>query len=170
MALPDYLQLTDPTQNLAGFGLTPAIAPLLNPNPRRYYAWDGTPIGTGNDCAPITREPELSGLVVPEFLEQNRIRWGQDFALPLAVGTAMFSATGRVLPTAGWSLVAYMAPYPFALGLLGLAAVGSTMSYRSSRRGLDNLQVKLECVRYRWVKKGRARARRCEKWRRVFYG
>ena len=75
-ALPDYIpQLNDPASNLAAFGAV-AVAPPLNPNRREYYAYDGTFIGYGNNCDPISMEPELSGMLVPDFLSENRLTGG----------------------------------------------------------------------------------------------
>ena len=137
MALPTfYPQFDDPTRNLAG-GLstlaaldaiaqdTPAVvqAPLAPTAPRNLYrAWDGTPIGYSSDCDPLTDEPQLSGVIVPDFLEDNRIEGGQEWVLPLILGFAAWktgayeSGAGTAIGLAG-VLAAYMAPLPVA-GLL----------------------------------------------------
>ncbi len=66
-ALPDYIpQLNDPASNLAAFGAV-AVAPPLNPNRREYYAYDGTFIGYGNNCDPISMEPEPSTTTTEPF-------------------------------------------------------------------------------------------------------
>jgi len=135
-ALPDHIpQLWNPSSNIAGLssGLAAAVAPPLNPNRRAYYAYDGTPIGYGNDCDPISMEPELSGMMVPDFLEENRLETMQEWALPALVGTMTLAATGRALPTALWALGAYMAPLPVA------AFMGWSIVSRMPSPGLSGL-------------------------------
>lgn len=135
-ALPDYLNINDPASNLAGFGATPgytpAIAPLLNPDRPPYYAYDGTYIGSGNTCDPISDEPYLSGLLVPDILEENRLEWGQEYALPVLVGAAEFAKSGRALPAALWALGAFMAPMVVA-GWIGFNIVRSVPAIDAPR-------------------------------------
>jgi hypothetical protein len=144
MSLPDYMPgITDPTRNLAGcdcrglagcncgFGRLPIPTPKAN----LYRAWDGTPIGYGNTCDPITDEPFLSGLdgsyiraLVPDVLSENRIEWGDDMAVPLIVGVAKYFQTRSPLQAALWAVGGYVAPYP-------VAALVSFQAWQQQRDG-----------------------------------
>lgn len=140
MSLPEYMpELVTNASNLAG--LAAAIAPPLNPNRRRYVAADGTQIGYGNNCDPLSMEmglsayapdPEFAGLVVPDILSENRMETMQEWALPALVGTMEFARTGRAFPTALWALGAYMAPLPVAafLGWMMVRAMPTTSGAR----------------------------------------
>jgi len=130
MALPDFIDINDPARNLAALDAVAVSAPQLNPNQRQYVAYDGTPIGSGNDCDPLTAEPTLSGLddllgfLVPDILEENRLAYWEQYALPLLLGSTLY-ATGRPpLTVAGWTLAAYMAPFAVGAGWALLTLVG----------------------------------------------
>jgi hypothetical protein len=128
-SMPDFLHMDDPTRNLAGLSATPNW-----PVGQSYYAIDGTPIGRGVACDPITDEPDLSGfdayerLAVPAVLSDNRIDWGEDFAVPLMIGSIRFVQSGSALNAALWALAGYMVPY-------GVAAVVAFRSYQAYQRG-----------------------------------
>jgi hypothetical protein len=131
-SLPDYLHLDNPTSNVAGLG----AAPLPTwPVGQTYRAIDGTVIGRGIACDPITDEPYLSGLddygraIVPDILSENRIGWGEDFALPLMIGSIKFLQSGSGLNAAAWALGGYMFPY----GVAAWVAYNSYQAYQ--RRG-----------------------------------
>jgi hypothetical protein len=156
-ALPSFLDIDDPSRNLAGPGVifptpqTETWPPLTDaphgvtfargdvlqgafdvpqaiPTPARklYRAHDGTPIGYGNTCDPITDEMQLSGLdgfdgmdgygedLIPSALKDNRVTWLEDFALPLLLGVGKYMQTRSVPVALGWAAGAYMAPYPLA--------------------------------------------------------
>lgn len=140
MALPDFLDLEDPTRNLALLDAAaqdaPAAAaaaptPPLRQTPQRtlYRAWDGEPIGYSSDCDPLTAEPELSGVIVPDFLEDSRLEGGQQWALPLVAGVGSLAAGASPLTIGLWTLGAYMAPLPAAVLLVGIP-------WLRSRRGM----------------------------------
>lgn len=145
MALPDFIDISDPTRNLAGFAQLDALAqdaptavtaaqktvatpppPLAPTAPRTLYrAWDGEPVAYSSDCDPLTAEPELSGVLVPDFLEDNRIEMGQSWALPLLLGVAAWKQGGGPLLGALGVLAAYMAPLPTAAVIAGMALYGN---------------------------------------------
>ena len=107
-ALPTLYDLDDPTSNLAGFEDVPT----------QYVAWDGTPIGEGNTCAPMRYNEGLMGAVIPEALEEKRIGFGASYALPLLVGVLSYVTNRRPGRAVLWGLGAYMAPLPVA-GVFG---------------------------------------------------
>ena len=107
MALPTILNMSTPASNLAELGFTP----------KRYFAWDGTPIGVGSDCAPISMEPDLSGLMVPDYLEDSRVTWGQELAVALLAGARSYNRRQGPLATILWGLAGYMAPLPTAAAM-----------------------------------------------------
>lgn len=141
--LPDFPILNDPTRNLAGARFdTPRAIP--NPGRTLYRAWDGTPIGYSTDCDPLTDEPMLSGLLVPSFLEEKRVTWGQEWALPVLVAASSYVRGGSALKTALLGLGAYYAPLPVA-GVLAAAAVARV---RVVDDGLSGLPRQRRCVRW----------------------
>ena len=90
-------------------------------------------------------------LILPPFIEDNRIDYAERWALPLAVGTAVWLAGRGLLPTAAWTLGAYMAPMP-------VAALQALMMARGAQRatalsGLERVRFKRKrCIKYRYVR------------------
>lgn len=132
MALPSLYQFTDPASNLAAFDVPQAVP---TPQRRRYVAIDGTTVGYGGTCDPITAETALSGLsgadlqawydmteYVPEALQEKRITWMEAFSMPLTVAALGYSMNARPLAVAALSAASYMAPYWVALGVAYTAA------------------------------------------------
>lgn len=131
MALPTlYPQLNDPARNLAA--AFDVARPIPTPMRRQYLAADGTSIGYGNDCDPITAEMALSGMdleawydvteYVPEAIQEKRITWMEAFSMPLTVAALGYGMNARPLAVAALSAASYMAPYWVALGLAYTAA------------------------------------------------
>lgn len=123
MALPTlYPQLNEPAINLAAFDVPRAIP---TPRRRQYLAADGTSIGYGGTCDPITSEMALSGLsdldlydmteYIPEAIQEKRVTWMEAFSMPLTVAALGYGMGARPLVTAALSAASYMAPYPVAL-------------------------------------------------------
>lgn len=118
MALPSFdPEFDEDFRNLAGFQeaaavMAPPLAPLA---PRTLYrAWDGEPIGYSSDCDPLTAEPQLSGLLVPAFLEDSRMTWGEQWAMPLIAGAIGYQRDGTPLAAALWALAGFLLPLPTA--------------------------------------------------------
>ncbi len=147
-ALPDYLDISDPARNLAG---APSYneGPYPTPGRQLYRAYDGTPIGYSKGCDPISAEPMLSGLdavylpaeFLPDFVTENRITWGDWYAMPLIAGALAYSTGRTPLQTALWSLAAYMAPLPVA-GLLAYQATAPGRYGRPAVAGLGQARGK----------------------------
>ncbi len=127
MALPDFTpQFDEDFRVLAGFQQAEeavAVAPLV-PTPGRvlYRAWDGEPIGYSNDCDPLTAEPYLSGLLVPDILEENRWTMGEQWAMPAIAAATFYGRGAGPLQTTLWALAAFLAPFPVA-AVMGLQAL-----------------------------------------------
>jgi hypothetical protein len=123
MALPGYFddEYEDLTSNLAATPVPPQGA--------FFYAYDGTPLGHGASCDPISMEPMLSGLgdlprmVVPDVLADNRIMAGQEWALPLLAAVTAYHQGASPIQVALWSVAAYAAPL-LAAGALAYQIVG----------------------------------------------
>jgi len=75
-ALPTYLNFPEDTSNLAAF---PQQEPTL------YRAWDGTPVGYGSGCDPISAMPQLSG-------------WNSEEIVDLPFAAIYGAAVGAVVP------------------------------------------------------------------------
>ena len=140
MALPSFYDLDDPSSNLAAAFDVPKAIPT--PAAKRYLVGDGTTIGYGGTCDPITDGPMLSGLdlydvtdYVPEVLQDNRVTWMEAFSMPLAVAALGYAAHARPLTIAALSAASYMAPYPAALATAFLAA-GPRIRSRRIRRNI----------------------------------
>jgi hypothetical protein len=141
-ALPTFYDLTDPTSNLAA---DPCSDPLGN------LAALMSPGGYGL---------EADRLVIPAFIEENRIAWLERWAMPLFVGTSQWFFTRRPVRTALWTLAAYMAPYPMAIYLAATTALGATMSERRKEGGLGEHRFRPT------ARRTLGRKRRCIEFRR----
>lgn len=112
-ALPTLYDLDEPTTNLAWLD--------AQPEPTQYQAWDGTSIGEGNTCAPMRYNEGMMG-VMPDFIENRRITFGSDIALPVLLGALSYFSKRAPGRAALWGLAAYMAPLP-AAGAFALAHI-----------------------------------------------
>ncbi|MFB3094405.1 MAG: hypothetical protein ACE10O_00930 [Candidatus Acidiferrales bacterium] len=142
MALPTlYPQLNAPARNLAAAFDVPTAIPT--PLRRQYMAADGTPIGYGNTCDPITAEMGLSELeawyditeYVPEAIQEKRVTWMESFSMPLVVAAVGYGMGARPAVTAALSAASYMAPYPVALFVAWRAAGPRLRARMATRRG-----------------------------------
>lgn len=141
MALPSFYDLDDPSSNLAAAFDVPRAVPT--PTAQRYYVGDGTTIGYGGTCQPITAENELSGLgeldlyditeYVPEVLQEARITWMGAFSMPLTVAALAYAMNRRPLTIVALSAASYMAPYPAALAVAFMAAGPKLRGLRAGR-------------------------------------
>lgn len=148
MALPTlYPQLNDPARNLAA--AFDVARPIPTPLRRHYMAADGTSIGYGNDCDPITDETSLSGLeaiydmteYVPEVLQEKRIPWMEAFSMPLTIAALGYGMGARPAMTAALSAASYFAPYPLALFVAWRAAAPRLRAATGGKR--RNVRVPL---------------------------
>lgn len=131
--LTGFEQLEQDVQNAPPPAARPVPGPPLAPTAPHtlYRAWDGTPIGYSSDCDPLTAEPQLSGVLVPDVLEENRITWAEQWAAPLLAASLVYASDNTPLTTVLWALGAYIAPYPVAIAL----AVPMGMSIYQRVRG-----------------------------------
>ena len=143
MALPTlYPQLNDPARNLAAAFDVPR--PIPTPLRRQYLAADGTSIGYGGTCDPITDEPSLSELeaiydmteYVPEALQEKRITWMEAFSMPLTIVALGYGMGARPAMTAALSAASYFAPYPVAAFVAWRAAGPRLRAASASRRNV----------------------------------
>jgi hypothetical protein len=123
--LTTFLTASDNPQGVAfsGFDVPQAIP---TPTAPLYRAYDGTPIGYGSTCDPISDEMQLSGYgedLIPGVLKDNRITFLEDLAMPLLMGVGKYMQSGSIPQALGWSLGSYMAPYPVAVFLAYKAVV-----------------------------------------------
>ncbi len=173
-ALPTLYPFGEPDTNLAAAVPFDTPQAIPTPAPTNYFAYDGTPMGHGNTCDPISDEMALSGvdmegydLMVPDILADNRITWLEDFAMPLLMGVGKWVQSRNIGASLAWAVGSYMAPYPVAAYVAyrayatqdeGYAPAGSRMSLPpppkrnlpyTGRRDVDRVKLSVRPPRRR---------------------
>lgn len=109
-ALPSVYDLSTPESNLSG--------PVSD-----YVAWDGSPLSGLESPSMFDGAPSMFDGVMPDFIEQNRVTWGEDLIGPVLGALHGYRRSGgSIIQAALWAVLGYVAPLP---------AVGASL-YESS--------------------------------------